>query len=143
MSTRNGLRALVAASILFLGVSAAAADLGGGSPVRDPGGTRAATFRVKGSVGGLFPGAVRTMRVRLRNPHPFALRLRRLRISIVDPSPGCRAGTIRIARVRRGLVMASRRTTKVRVRVRMRPTASDACIGARYPLRFSGSAVRA
>lgn len=143
MGTRNGLRAFVAASILFLGVSAAAAELGGGSLVREPVGVQRATFRVTGSVGGLYPGAVRTMRVRLRNPHPFALRLRRLRISVVDPAPGCRAGTIRIGRVRRGLVMAARRTTKVRLRVTMRPSAPNACIGARYPLRFSGSAVRA
>lgn len=142
MRPRNGFRAFVAASILVLGTTAAAASLVGDGP-REPVGARAAAFRMTGRVAGLYPGRVKVMRIRLRNPHPFALRLRKLRVIASDPAPGCRAGTLRFGRVRRGLVLPARRTTKIRVRVSMRPSAPDACIGVRYPLRFSGSGVRA
>jgi hypothetical protein len=137
-----GIRALVVSSILVLGAAAAAAELAR-APAQEPASASSAVFRVSGRVVGLYPGRAKTMKVRIRNPHPFAIRIKKLRIRVSEGGPGCRAGTIRIGKARVTRPVPARRRLRVRVPVKMRPAAPDACMGARYPLRFAGTAVRA
>lgn len=145
MGTRKSTRAIVAASVLLLGVTAgASATLGGRDEAPNERTSRpAATFQVSGRVRGLYPGLTKAMRIRIRNPHPFAIRVKRLRILVDDPSPTCSASTLRIARVRPPRPVPARRSLKILVPVTMAPSTPDACMDARYPLRFSGRAVRA
>jgi hypothetical protein len=100
-------------------------------------------FRVQGRVGGLYPGALKTMRVKVRNPYAFPIRIRRLRASVGAARPGCTAANLQVRRARANVVVRPRRTVRVRLRVRMRPSAPEACQGARFPLRFRATAVRA
>jgi hypothetical protein len=140
---RIGSRMIVASIVLSVGVATAAADIAARPPEPDPVASRHAVFRVTGRVRGLYPGIDRTMRVRIRNPHAFPIRVKRVRVVVSDASPACPASTIRIARGKPARPIRPRRTTKLRLRVRMVEDAPAACAGARYPLRFSGKAVRA
>jgi hypothetical protein len=96
------------------------------------------TFQVRGRVVGMYPGRVRTMKVRIRNPHPFPIRAR-----IGDGAPGCRGGYLRVRRLRTPLVIKARSRARTHTRVVLRKAAPDACMGARFPLTFTGKAVRA
>lgn len=128
--------------VLLLGAATAAAELAGRPHDPDPVRSRRAVFRVTGRVAGLYPGIDRTMRVRIRNPHAFPIKVKRVRVIVSDASPGCAASTIRIAKGKPARPIRPRRTTKIRLRVRMHADAPAACAGARYPLTFSGKAVR-
>jgi hypothetical protein len=139
---RIGIRVIVVSAVLLLCTAAAAADLVARAPSSARSPATSQVFRVQGRVAGLYPGAMKQMRVRIRNPHPFPIRVRTLKVRALDASVGCRASTLRIARAKVKEPVPAGRTLKVRVPVRMRRAAPSACMGARYPIRFSATAVR-
>jgi hypothetical protein len=108
-----------------------------------------ATFRIGGvPVSGLYPGATRTMTVRMRNPYPFAVQVVSLRASVARATtlPAC-AGTPGNLVVSPG---AGRRVTvpahgggSVAILVRMPRSVADACQGAGFRIALAARAVRA
>jgi hypothetical protein len=102
----------------------------------------ARSFRVRGSVRGLYPGLAKTIRARASNPFAFSIELRRVTVTVRRPAPGCPAETVRVHPWRGAVGISQGATRHIPLRVRMVPSAPDACQGARYPLVYSGRAVR-
>lgn len=103
----------------------------------EAGGTAAVPYRLalSGRVRGLFPGALKRMRVIVRNPTRARIVLMRVRARALDV-PGCSGSYVRIRPFRGERPVPSRGRVVIRMRVRLSPTAPDACQGARLPVRF-------
>lgn len=138
---RRSLATFVTVSVLA-GAGATPATWPAIEAAPQPGREARAIFTVQGKVVGLYPGRVTFMKLRIRNPHPFPIKVRSIRARVADGAPGCPGSAIRVRRIRNKIVPAAGRA-RGQVRVVMRPIAPDACIGVRFPIRFAGRAVRA
>jgi hypothetical protein len=92
-------------------------------------------MRLSGRVQGLFPGASKRMRVIVRNPTRVRIVLMRVRARAQDVV-GCPGSHVRIRPFRGKRPVPPRGRIVIRMRVRLSPTAPDACQGARWPVRF-------
>jgi hypothetical protein len=99
------------------------------------------TFKLSGSVRGLYPGGLGHVAVTVRNPYRKTLRVRALRVLVRDALPGCPASSLRIRPFQGYVDVRPRRSRRVWVAVRMVPSAGDACRGARFPLSFRATGV--
>ena len=102
-----------------------------------------AALRISGHVRGLFPGAKVWMPVRVRSVTGVSIRLTGLRATVGAPSVDCPSSMLRVRPLREQPVVAARRTLHVRLRVRLRRIAPEACQGVRFPLTFSAQGVPA
>jgi hypothetical protein len=100
------------------------------------------TFRVKGSVRGLYPGSRTVLRARVTNPYPVPIVVRKVQASVRSTTAPCPKGVIKIRRWKGRKVLRAHAVGRVTLRVRMRRSAADACQGVRFQLAFSGSASR-
>ena len=138
---RNRLICAVLAAALLCGAVAYAGESDfflGGSTKQDRAHAerRAEKIKVSGHIRGLYPGAAERMRVRVRNRLNHRITLKSVRVRVKDASSGCDRGYLSVRRFRSGVKIAAKKKTRVRVRVRMASAATDACQGARFPLRF-------
>jgi len=130
--------ALMAAAVAY---AAERGPFGSGSVDRSQArGLAHSTVKARGDVVGLYPGADRRMRVSVRNRDSRPARLRRFRTRVGNANPVCTDGYLRVRQLKRPQRrIGPHRSILIRVRVRVRPSAPDACQGARWPLRFRGS----
>jgi len=103
---------------------------------------RPAVFTVKGHSKGFYPGRKRPMRVTVRNPNPFPIVVTRVTASVKSVTSGCPIGSVKVKRWRGRARVSARGHRRVKLVVRMLPRTPDACQGARFRLRFGGTAVR-
>lgn len=136
----RGLRlALVLALVAGTVASAAlVTDQGGvGMRAAEAAGKSAPRLKAHGKVTGLSPGAVKTLKVRVRNRYPDKVRLGYVLTKVHDASPGCTAENLAIRRrTKSRKYIPSHRQRKVRVSVEMQESAPEACQGAQFPLNF-------
>jgi hypothetical protein len=99
------------------------------------------TFRITGSVAGLYPGARRRLPLRVVNPYGRGFRVVALRVAAADAGPRCRSTNLRFGSFRGSLRFPARGTRSVTVSVRMAAAAPYTCQNARFRLRFSGRAI--
>jgi len=129
--------ALAAALLLAVAVGAYAAL--GGSPSA-PSSQRAdhhrPAVRIKGHVDGLFPGVPAKLRARARNRAPRPVRLVWVKARVRSPAPGCGRKYLRTKRAKPRRVIPPHRKRRVRIRVKLRGSAPDACQGVRFRLRY-------
>lgn len=139
---RPALRRLAVALALVL--AAALAQAAERGPSADGTATRPAParYRISGKVVGLFPGARTTMRLTVRNPNPFPIKVRKIRTT-VRSGASCPSKSIRVARSRGTKRIPATGRARIRVKVRMLATAPAACAGHRYRLIYRGMATRA
>jgi hypothetical protein len=100
-------------------------------------------YRISGKVVGLFPGARTTLRLTVRNPNPYAIKVRKIRTKVRSGGPSCPSTSIRVGRSRVTKRIPPKSRRRVRVKVRMLPTAPNACAGRRFRLIYRGMATRA
>jgi hypothetical protein len=99
------------------------------------------SFKLSGSVQGLYPGGRRTLTVAVRSPYRRGLRLVSLRVSVRDAGPACRASNLSVGPFRGFVNVRPRGVRLVRLAVRMARSAGDACRGARFPLRIAAKGI--
>jgi hypothetical protein len=109
------------------------------------GGTSA--FHMRARAGGLYPGARRPLRLRIRNPNRFAIKVTEVRVRIRPDlrRPRCYPRRYLRATVLRKPVRVparSIRRTRTRLAIKMRRRAPDACQRAVFPLSLKGKAGR-
>jgi hypothetical protein len=97
----------------------------------------------RGRVHGLFPGMRTRMPVTVRNLTQVPLELRRIAVRVAPASPGCLARYLVVRRFRGERIVPARGTVQVRLKVRLRRSAPDACQGRRFPLAFVAEGVPA
>lgn len=106
----------------------------------------AVRFSLSGKAVGLFPGADRPLRIRVRNPYSFAIKVRNIRVRVeADPRrPACvPASYVRLLRSQSPLVVPRRSERRTQLSITLSADAPDSCRGADFPLRLSGTAWRA
>ena len=104
---------------------------------------RPAVFTVRGHSKGFYPGRKRPMRVTVRNPNTFPIVVTRVTASVASVVSGCPTKSIKIKPWRGRARVSARGHRRMKLIVRMLPRTPDACQGARFKLRFGGTAVRA
>jgi hypothetical protein len=104
---------------------------------------RPAVFTVKGHSKGFYPGRTHPMRVTVTNPNPFPIVVTRVAASVTSATSGCPSKSIKIKPWHGRARLARRGHRRMKLIVRMLPRTPDACQGARFRLRYGGTAVRA
>lgn len=110
-----------------------------GPPADKSGGGR--ELSVTGSMKGLYPGHNRFGRLVVRNHGARRLMLRSLGARIGDAAPGCGASLLRVRTFPGDRLLPPRRKARVPVIYTLKKGAGDACIGARFPIRWRARAV--
>lgn len=114
------------------------------TPSGSPGVAASPRFRISGHVTGLYPGARTRIRLTVRNPNPYAIRVTKIRTSVKVPArSSCPARSIKVKRFRGSRRIAPRATVRIKVNVSMRAKVPNACAGQRYRLTYRGWATRA
>jgi hypothetical protein len=131
--------ALLAGSVVAY-AQLATAERGGDQPAAKARGKSAHRLELSGHVDGLYPGAVTSMRVEIRNGSGRPVLLRSVRAIVGDAGPGCKSQNLWTRRFRGRRELQARSSVPVTVRIGMLATAPDACQGARFPLDFSARA---
>jgi hypothetical protein len=101
------------------------------------------TFRISGNVRGLYPGARTTYRARVVNRFDHPIRVRRVTARISSPTAACPSSSVSVKPWRGRLRIPPHAKRRVRLVVRMRPTAPNGCQGVRFAISYDGKAVRA
>ncbi len=100
-------------------------------------------FVVSGHVEELRPGGTRPMVLTVRNPNSVAIRVTSLTVT-AGSAPGCPASTLTLPQWTGSLLVPKKNgTATLTVNVHLKPSAPDACQGARWPLTYGGRAVKA
>ncbi len=130
-------RAIAAIAVLGLlaGAVAAYAELGVGDPAAKRAGHRPAV-RIRGHVDGLYPGVKTVLHAKARNRSHRPLRLLRVKTRVGSPSAACDRVSLRAKRIRPRVVIGAHHRRRLRIPVRLRASAPDACQGAAFPLRY-------
>lgn len=101
------------------------------------------TFRIAGSVAGLFPGFGMTLMLTVTNPQPFKIVVTSITTSVGNANVGCTAANVSIAAFSGKLLVPAQGSAHTSVPVSMAASAPDACIGATFPLSYRGLAQKA
>lgn len=139
-------RAVLGVLVITLLVAPEAIRFSGAADVHrlEPTAARARRFKIAGRVTGLYPGARKSMRLKIANPNRYKIKVSRVTVAIKDSDiPGCTREWVKPKRrLRLSLLVPARARAFVKLPVTMSAAAPNACQRARWPLRFSGRAVR-
>jgi hypothetical protein len=101
-------------------------------------------FSVKGTVKGLYPGRKKTLKLRVRNLRRYKIKVKSLTIRVKKPSkPGCKRRWLKVTRgIFPKLKIGKLRHARVNVPIKLKRKANDKCQGAKWPLKYAGTAKR-
>jgi hypothetical protein len=100
-------------------------------------------FVVSGHVEDLRPGGTRPMVLTVRNPNSVAIRVTSVTMAAGAAAPGCPASSLTLPQWTGSLRVPKRGTASLTVDVHLKPGAPNVCQGARWPLTYGGTAVKA
>ena len=107
-------------------------------------GTPAGVFYISGNVQGFYPGGKRRIQLTLSNPQTFDINVTNVTIHIQrSDHPDCTRYWLRADEFNGSLLVPAQGSTPLRIRMGLRRKAPDACQGATWRLRYSGTAVKA
>jgi hypothetical protein len=101
------------------------------------------SFRISGSVAGLYPGAQLPLVLTVTNPEHFAIVVSSLSVTVGAAMPGCGAANLTATSFARSLHVPALGTAAVSVQVTLAHSAPNACQGAVFPLHYTGLAGKA
>jgi hypothetical protein len=145
MHTGRLVTRLAAPAALAVVGALAAAGFGAvlpGHASRDGAANRARGFVIAESAAGLYPGARGRLRLVLRNPYRFAIKVTTLSVRVGD-AQRCDGRWLRPRKLGRPVIVPRMGTRRVTLPLAMAVGAPDGCQDARFPLRFHGTAVKA
>ena len=93
-------------------------------------------IEVKGNVKGLYPGAEKSMKVRVFNRLAKPVVLVSVRARVGNANHACTRENLRVTRFKDSRPIKAMGRARVRVSATMQPGAPDACQGARFPIAF-------
>jgi hypothetical protein len=103
--------------------------------------SRKGSFTIKGNVLGLYPGGTSRLTLTIRNKNGFAIKVKSIRVKAAN-APGCARSNLVVKNFRGTLRVAAKRKRTIQLPIGLRSTAPDACMNARFPLRYTGKAVK-
>jgi hypothetical protein len=104
----------------------------GGSPPRP---AARPAIAIRGHVSGLHPGAIKRVRLRLRNRSRRDHVVTRIHARVLDAGGGCSARNLRTRPMKLRRLVPRRSSVSVRYRIAMVADAASSCQGKRFPLR--------
>jgi hypothetical protein len=107
---------------------------------------RARAFSLRAVARRLYPGGKRPLRVKISNRSRFPIKVTRIRIRVKRDRTHAACPPrkyVRKTRLRRPMRVGPRSSRRVRLAIKLRYKAPNACQGAVFPLRLHGTAVRA
>jgi hypothetical protein len=125
----------------FVGSSAASKPKAGGQGNGQANGHK--DFVVSGQVENLRPSGTRPMVLTVRNPNSVGIRVTSITVRAGAASASCQASLLTLPQWTGSLAVPKNGTAMLTVNVGLKPTAPDACQGARWPLTYGGTAVKA
>lgn len=102
-----------------------------------------AAFTISGKVGGLYPGAVRSLKLTVTNHQSYAIVVTSLTTKVGAASTACGASNLTVASFSGRLRVPARGKASTSVHATMAHSAPNACQGAVFPLHYTGHASRA
>jgi hypothetical protein len=134
----------IVAVLLLLALLATGAEAERRAPVQEDETTRAPIpLTVRGHVRGLYPGAWTGMRVTVVNHNDRPIDFDRVLARVARARPGCGRRYLVVRGSHRERLVPPHGRIRLRLKVRLRRTAPDACQGARFPITFTtGDAAR-
>ena len=113
-------------------------------PQNGSGSSKPATepLRVSGSVPELFPGVASSLRLTVRNPAPYPVRLTSIEVTAADASPSCSGAHVVAGALPRPRLITPRGRRRVAVPIGLLASAPDECRRQAFPLTFTADAVR-
>lgn len=100
------------------------------------------TFRIGGSVGGLYPGDSTELVLTVSNPQRFPIVVSSISTIVNRPRAACSASYLRVGRFSGHLRVRTHASAQVSVVIALAEAAPDACQGMRFELRYHGLAQR-
>ena len=98
------------------------------------------------SATGLYPGAMKTMTLQIKNTYPYPIKITAVKAKVAAATnrPGCAGTRTNLTVTHRGGTFAikPRKGTPVIMTVVMPKTVADACQGATFKITFTARAVR-
>ena len=94
-------------------------------------------FQVRAHVRGLYPGASKNLKVRIKNHTGRRVRVTKLRVLVRRASNGCRRSSLHAHRPRREFRLQPHSGRTMKVGVAMRRSAPNACQGRKFRLRIN------
>jgi hypothetical protein len=126
--------------LVFLGSgSSGPVSIAGGSsfaPAPPAGGE--GSFRIAGDRSGLYPGLSTTLVLTVTNPQAFAIVVSSVTTTVHAASGSCPASDLSVGSFEGQLLVPARGSATTSVPVRLVADAPNACIGATFPLVYSG-----
>jgi hypothetical protein len=102
---------------------------------------RAPHFTVKGKVKGLYPGSSKALKLRVTNPNDAPITVKLVTVKVRSTTVACPSSAVKATKFKGNKRVGAHRTTKIKVKIRMKATTPDACQGARFRLIYGGKAV--
>ncbi|HTG46607.1 MAG TPA: hypothetical protein VK646_03005 [Actinomycetota bacterium] len=126
--------------IVLLAIGAAFAFAVPGSSAKKPSKHPTA----KGNITNLWPGAVSTMRVTVKNPYPKAIVVKNLKTKVGTGTSAlgtCSASVLKIQVWKGKVTIKPRKSKAILVKITMAASAPNTCQGTRFPLSYVVKAV--
>jgi len=98
------------------------------------------SFTISGGATGLYPGRTSPLVLTMHNPRPAAIVVTSVTTTAHDASSTCPASNLTVAAFSGQLLVPAGGSAQTSVPVSMALSAPDACIGAAFPLSYSGTA---
>lgn len=103
--------------------------------------SRSGSFTIKGNVLGLYPGGTARLTLTITSKNGFPIKVKSVRVKVGNAA-GCPRTNLVVKHFRGSLRVPAKAKRRLQLSVSMRRTAPDACMGARFPLRYTGKAVK-
>jgi hypothetical protein len=111
----------------------------GPAEAKDPHGT----FRISGSVGGLYPGDTEKLVLTVTNPEAYAIVVDNISTKVSTPAPACGSSYLAVAPFSGHLHVAAHGSATVSVPATLAHAAPNACQGEVFPLQYTSSGKKA
>jgi hypothetical protein len=96
------------------------------------------SFRIAGSVGGLYPGLSSQLVLTVKNPQHFKIVVTSMTTTVKNASATCIAANLSVSAFSGQLSVPANGSAKTHVNARLAKSAPDGCIGAAFPLVYHG-----
>jgi hypothetical protein len=105
--------------------------------------SKTGAFTVKGQVSGLYPGRVTKLPLKLVNRNGFAIKVTSVAVKVGSASAACTYANVSVTKFAGALKVGPNSSRRLSLRITMRRSAPDGCQGAKFPLFYRGTAVKA
>ena len=100
-------------------------------------------FQIHGEATGLYPGKPVQLPLALVNRNGFGIYVKTVSVRIGSASGGaCGTGNLKVTTYRGKLLVPARQTKRLVLTAMLARRAPEACVGATFPLRYSGTGVK-